>query len=530
MYHWVIAVSALTKPQEKILRHDGRTFRTRGHHETVTAAAPGAGTPESGPPAAKSEAAWTQAGAGAGVSLVSIAALAAAGESETQEFKLTTGERRAAAQSLCGMLNHRGGRVLFGVAPNGRVVGQQVSDHTIEEVSEEIRRIDPPAFPSIERIPVAAGREVLVLSVNQGAVRPYSYKGVAYRRIGNTSPAMSRDEYNRMLFERIHGERRWENEPAAGWQVADLDAAEMRRTVEESIRRGRAEDPGTRQPEELLRGLGLIKDDALLRAAVVLFGRAERIEAELPQCLLRVARFRGIDRTEFLDNRQFHGNVFELLVKAERFLRDNLPVAGRIAPGLFERVDDPLYPPEALREALANAFCHRDYAIGGGSVAVAVYDDRLEVTSSGPLHFGLTAQALFDAHESLPWNPLIARVLYRRGIIESWGRGTIKMAELTASAGLPRPEIEDVGGCVTVRFRPSRYVPPQRVGRDVTERQQAILAMLDRAGGGLALREILAELGSRASERQVREELATLRTLGLATPVGHGRGARWKRL
>ena len=44
--------------------------------------------------------------------------------------------------------------------------------------------------------------------------------------------------------------------------------------------------------------------------------------------------------------------------------------------------------------------------------------NRLEVTSSGPLHFGLTAEALFEPHESLPWNPLIARVLYRRGIIE----------------------------------------------------------------------------------------------------------------
>ncbi len=59
--------------------------------------------------------------------------------------------------------------------------------------------------------------------------------------------------------------------------------------------------------------------------------------------MLRVARFRGTDRTEFLDNRQFHGNVFDLLLRAERYLRESLPVAGRIAPGLFERVDDPLW-------------------------------------------------------------------------------------------------------------------------------------------------------------------------------------------
>ena len=183
-----------------------------------------------------------------------------------------------------------------------------------------------------------------------------------------------------------------------------------------------------------------------------------------------------------------------------------------------------------MREALANAFCHRDHAIGGGSVGVAIYDDRLEVTSSGSLHFGPTPEALFGPHESLPWNPLIAGVFYRRGIIESWGRGTIKMAELAVSAGLPRPEIEDAGGCVTVRFRPSRYVPPQRVARELTGRQQTILAILDEAGTGMALREVHARVGGQTTERQVREDLATLRALGLAIASGHGRGAQWKRL
>src|SRR5439155_12284518 len=131
----------------------------------------------------------------------------------------------------------------------------------------------------------------------------------------------------------------------------------------------------------------------------------------------------------------------------ERFLRDSLPIAGRVVPSLFEREDDPLYPPVALREALANALCHRDYSIGGGSVAVAVYDNRLEITSSGTLHFGLTVDQLYHPHESLPWNPLIARAFYRRGIIEAWGRGTLKIMELSEKAGLLAPEIEESGGC-----------------------------------------------------------------------------------
>lgn len=461
------------------------------------------------------------------IALSEIESWVRGGESETLELKLTTGERREAARTICAMLNHRGGRVIFGVEPNGRLLGQMVSDRTVEEVAQELGEIEPPVFPSIERVDFTEGRQLLVVTAQTGSGQPYSYRGQAYRRVGNTSRQLSREEYNRILLERLHGDQRWENQPAAGWSLADLDGVEITRTLEESIRRGRADDPGTRDPVEMLRGFGLMKDGQILRAATVLFGRAERVEAELPQGLLRVARFRGKDKTEFLDNRQFHGNAFDLLLKAERFLRENLPVAGRIQPNLFERIDDPLYPPVALREALANAFCHRDYSIGGGSISLGVYDDRLEITSTGTLHFGLTPEALYLPHESLPWNPLIARVFYRRGIIEAWGRGTIRMEELTVRAGLARPEIFETGNCVTVRFSPTRYVPPQRVAQDVTERQQRVLLCLSGAADGLALREIRKGLGEGIAEWEIKNDLATLKHLGLVQVRGHARWARW---
>ena len=446
------------------------------------------------------------------------------GEGESLEFKKSSAERREAMHDLCAMLNHRGGRVLFGIEPEGRVLGQQVSDRTVEEIAQEIQQIEPPVFPSVERVEARPGLQVVVVTVPPGPNRPYSYKGQAYRRVGNASQKMSRDEYNRVVVERFHGERRWETEPAEGWSVEDLDWSELTRTLDEAIRRGRMEDPGSRAPNELLRGFGLTKAGVLLRAAVVLFGKRERLEVEMPQCLLRAARFRGSDKSEFVDNRQFHGNIFELLHKAEQFLRDNLPVAGRIVPELFERIDDPLYPPIALREALANAFAHRDYAIGGGSVGVAIYQDRLEITSSGTLHFGLTAEKLFEPHESLPWNPLIARVFHRRGIIESWGRGTLKMADLTEKAGLPRPEIEELAGTVVVRFRPSKYIPPRQVSRELTDRQRAILELL--ANSPPLSRKFIATTLSEA-DLVVREDLERLRGLELVVTSGHGRGAVW---
>jgi predicted HTH transcriptional regulator len=209
----------------------------------------------------------------------------------------------------------------------------------------------------------------------------------------------------------------------------------------------------------------LVNGERLSRAAVVLFCKADDPLPDYPQLLLKVARFKGVNRDEFLDNRQFHGNAFALMRRAERFLIESLPVAGRILPDRMEREDTPLLPVEALRETLANAFVHRDYAIGGGSVSVALYDDRLEIISIGDLHFGLTPEALFREHESRPWNPMVARAFYLRGIIETWGRGTLKVARLMREAGLEPPRVSVRAGAVVVTFD-----LPQAKGTELPEK------------------------------------------------------------
>jgi ATP-dependent DNA helicase RecG len=70
---------------------------------------------------------------------------------------------------------------------------------------------------------------------------------------------MSRDEYDRALLEQLHARARWENETETGWTVDDLDQTEVVRTMEEAIRRGRSEDPGTRAAAAVLRGFGLLR-------------------------------------------------------------------------------------------------------------------------------------------------------------------------------------------------------------------------------------------------------------------------------
>ena len=241
------------------------------------------------------------------MNLHDLTALVMNGESETLEFKETTGERRRAIQTMCAFLNQHGGSVLFGVRDNGDVVGQHIGQNTIKDLSDEFQKIDPPPTPfTIERVRVKDEFETIAVHTKQEMLRPYTYRGKSYKRVGNTTVTMSANEYNAMLFERMHGDQRWENQSAPRWTVDDLDVAEIRRTAMETIKQNRLNVPLNMEPSEILSKLGLLRDDVLLRAAVVLFGNNERINLEMPQCLLRVARFRGLDQLEFLDNRQFH--------------------------------------------------------------------------------------------------------------------------------------------------------------------------------------------------------------------------------
>lgn len=134
-----------------------------------------------------------------------LADVAAGGESEVVEFKRTTGEAETGARAVCAMLNHRGGRVLFGVAPNGAVVGQDVGENTIERLAQRLRDIDPPAFPSIDRVPVASGKEVLVVTVGRGQSGPYTYRHTPYRRVGSSNEALSQAAFNSLLLEASDG-------------------------------------------------------------------------------------------------------------------------------------------------------------------------------------------------------------------------------------------------------------------------------------------------------------------------------------
>jgi ATP-dependent DNA helicase RecG len=448
------------------------------------------------------------------------------GETETIEFKKSSAQLRRAMETLCGMLNGAGGRVLIGITPQGKIIGQEVSDKTLREVADQLRSFEPPATITQISIDLGNSKQVLMLEAQPDPTRrPYVFDGRPYQRLGPTTSVMPQEDYHRLLDERPNSRTRWEARFAEGYDINDLNHEEILRTVRLGIAAGRLPESTGNDISDILHRLGLLEEGRLNTAAVVLFGN--RFLPDYPQCQLRMARFRGVDKSEFLDQRQIEGHTFMLLEEAMFFLRRHLPVAGRIIPGLFEREDEPLFPLEALREALVNAFCHRDYTIVGGAVSLAIYDDRLEIWSDGTLPSGLTPEDLKRDHPSKPRNPLIAKVFYLRGIIERWGRGTQKIVELCVRAGHPEPEFGEQADSVWVRFLPSGYIAPHRVAHDLTQRQREILQVL--AGSTrLAFREIRQSINNPPPERTLREDLIHLKKLGLIEFEGFGRGAVWR--
>jgi ATP-dependent DNA helicase RecG len=350
------------------------------------------------------------------------------------------------------------------------------------------------------------------------------FAGRPYQRVQSTTSVMPQAEYERRLLERAHVSRRWELLPAEGYRVADLDEDEVRQAVTESMAAGRLVGPWEGVPETLRR-FRLLAGDTPTQAAVAAFARDPL--PNYPQCALRMARFRGVTKDEFLDNRQVTGHAFRLLREAMDFLGRHLPVAGRFEPGLLQRIDEPLFPPLALREALVNALIHRDYAAYGGAVNVAVFDDRIEVSSAGTLPFGLTPADLTRDHLSQPRNPYLADVFFRRGFIERWGRGTQNIVALCVAAGHPAPRFEEQAGHVVVRFLVKGYVPPHRIGHDLTERQRRILFVL-RDGELHGRGDIKQAIDPALPDSTLRDDLRLLRSLGLILSSGRGKAAGWR--
>jgi ATP-dependent DNA helicase RecG len=203
---------------------------------------------------------------------------------------------------------------------------------------------------------------------------------------------------------------------------------------------------------DILDRLGLRIDGEITQAAQMLYGT--RFLPDYPQGLLKLGRFRGTKITgDILDNKQEYMHAFAMVREAIAWLDRTLPLAARFPKGSILREDRLPVPAEALREVILNAVMHRDYSRASSYVAIAVFDDRVEVRSVGDFPTGIRAEMLSGDHPSILRNPLIAGAFHRTGAVEVWGRGTNRVIDACRAYGIAPPEFSEQAGVVAVTFR-----------------------------------------------------------------------------
>lgn len=409
-----------------------------------------------------------------------------------------------------------------------------MTDSTKREIANELAKIEPPAEIKINYVLLEKAKYIIVMEVSSGRHAPYVYAGCPYEREQSTTKRMSQHRYDQLLLKRNQFNFSWEKSEAEGYSLADLDHDLISGVVRQGVEAKRMPEQALRQEiPKLLESLQLLVDGRLKKAAVVLFGK--RFNADYLQCQLKMARFKGINRHEFLDNDAFSGNIFDSLDKGMFFVRRHLPVAAKIVPEQLQRVETPLIPFDAVREALINAFCHRDYNAQSGAIGLAIYDNRMEVFNHGGLLSGVTIEKIKVGFSSLR-NPLIAEVLFRCNLIERWGRGIPDMTDSCLSSGDPVPEFfsDNLEFKVTFPF-PKSISPPiisfeeeKSMLNQLTSRQQRIYQLLNEAGSaGLSPAELMNIVKKEIPERTLRRELKNLEGLGLVESKGQTRTIRW---
>lgn len=375
--------------------------------------------------------------------------LIAKGESKTLEYKAMMPQNSQIAQTVCAFANRAGGYLIIGISDEGEILGlsREYLDELIEKIPNMIHdTIFPMILPEIYTYTLE-GKTVLVVQVYPGNHVPYFIKrkgkmAGSYVRVGRTNKLadaemikdLERQQINLSFDEDIFKEIQYH-------EIETLVDA-----FQKSM--GRAVSVETLLSLKLFLQIG--SQMYLTNAGAIILGK-------LSNTTVKCGRFLGESVIDFIDRKEYSGNIFEVMENAIVFLKNHLNLSGIIAGQGLVRQDVLEIPESVLREGIINAMMHRNYAIEGADIKVAVFDSRIEITSPGGLPKSLTVADIYMGRSEIR-NKSLSRVFMKLGYAEHWGSGIPRMRELCLKMGLKEPEIEENGLYVTLRIYRKNHV------------------------------------------------------------------------
>ena len=165
--------------------------------------------------------------------------------------------------------------------------------------------------------------------------------------------------------------------------------------------------------------------------------------------MIQCAVFKGTTRSVFLDRRNYEGSLWEQVDEAVQFVLRNIRMGCRLE-GVY-RQDIYELPPDSIRELIVNAVMNCSY-IQASNIQVAIYDDRLEITSPGGLLPGVTIDLMKEGFSKIR-NRALANAFAYMNLVEAWGSGVPKLMQAMQEYGLREPEFIDM----EVAFRINLY-------------------------------------------------------------------------
>ena len=427
---------------------------------------------------------------------------------------------------ICGYANAQGGKIYIGCDDDGNVVGLPNARKLLEDIPNKIR--DAMGIIVGVNLLTHSNKEYLEIDVPAYPIG-ISCKGVYYYRSGSTRQILTGPALEAFLM-RKRGAT-WDNLPLPAFSMADVDDGVVSKFKSLAAKKGRMETSLLDESKEvLLDKLHLKNGDYLTNAAMLLFSSdPERYQTG---AYIKIGYFEN--DAELLYQDEIHGSILEQVDKALdviylKYMRAKIRYEG------VQRIERYFVPEAALREALLNAICHKQYQ-SGIPIQISVYEDRLYVANIGSLPEDWTLENLMQKHASKPYNPNIAHVFYLAGFIESWGRGVEKICHALKADNLPLPEYTIHPGDIMIKFT----APEDRVVRlnkqftdnlsdnlsdKLSDKEQKTLELLLEDPGYTALQ--LAEK-LHVSRVSVTKYLKTLKQKGIIERIGSDRSGYWK--
>jgi ATP-dependent DNA helicase RecG len=388
--------------------------------------------------------------------------------SENQNIEYKESWRDEYLKWICGFANAKGGKLYIGIADDGKIYGVSGFEKLLEDLPNKItNQLGIVCEVNLLQEDKKHYIEIIVPPYDV----PISFHGKYHYRVGSTKQELQGAALNDFLLRKAG--KTWDDvvEPSA--TLADIDEKAIEAFKKGAIKSKRlpiVEDE--KDIQQLFLNLRLMEENKLKRAAILLFGKDPR--KFYPNAFIKIGRFGETD-SDLLSQELIEGNIFEMAdttteILDKKYFRKTISYEGN------HRIETPEYPNEAIREIVLNSIVHRQYI--GAPIQISIYEDKFIVWNFGMLPEFIKLDDLKRKHASHPKNPILADIFFKGGLIEAWGRGTLKIIDECKKARLPEPLIEEVTGGISVTVFKNKNNDDYLKQFNLSERQMLAISFL----------------------------------------------------